>query len=196
MGRTGHGSSEEDEDEIISKRKANKGKEKKTYVFEIELTEYTNDSYAEYNWKDLVQKDKDKDRDSDIEIIEIDINDSQSKPRQKRSSKPVDPEDEYDLDDDFIDDTEVNDEEVPDEVSTACGGFYINTGSLKFKYKDGLRGDTGYKFLQQDVNQEEKEKLQNQTQQSSIKNYFGSSMIPKKILLPQVAGKRSNGTAH
>merc|ERR1712142_1379067 len=155
------------EDEIISKRKANKGKEKKTYVFEIELTEYTNDSYAEYNWKDLVQKEEDKDRDSDIEIIEIDINDSQSKPRQKRSN-----------------DTEVNDEEVPDEVSTACGGFYINTGSLKFKYKDGLR-DTGYKLLQQDVNQEEKEKLLNQTQQSSIKNYFGSSMIPKKILLPQ-----------
>merc|ERR1712240_578599 len=132
---------------------------------------------------------------SDIEIIEIDINDSQSKPKQKRSSKPVDPEDEYDLDDDFIDDTELNDEEVPDEVSTACGGFYINTGSLKFKYKDGLR-DTGYKLHQQDVNQEEKEKLLNQTQQSSIKNYFGSSMIPKKILLPQVAGKRSNGTAH
>ena len=62
MGRTGHGSSEEDEDEIISKRKANKGKEKKTYVFEIELTEYTNDSYAEYNLKDLVQKEEDKDR--------------------------------------------------------------------------------------------------------------------------------------
>merc|ERR1712025_162066 len=178
----------------IAKKKVHKGKEKKTYVFEIELTEYTNDSYAEYNWKDLVQKEEDKDRDSDIEIIEIDINDSQSKPKQKRSSKPVDPEDEYDLDDD-LDDTEVNDEEVPDEVSTACGGFYINTGSLKFKYKDGIR-ETGHKFPQLDLSQEEKEKLLNQTQQSSIKNYFGSSMIPKKSLLPQVAGKRSNGTAH
>ena len=183
-----------DEEDIIAKKKVNKGKEKKTYVFEIELTEYTNDSYAEYNWKDLVQKEEDKDRDSDIEIIEIDINDSQSKPKFKKSSKPVDPEDEYDLDDDFIDDTEVNDEEVPDEVSTACGGFYINTGSLKFKYKDGISKPV------KDVSQEEKDKLlagsNNQIQESSIKNYFGSSMIPKKTLLPQVSGKRSNGTAH
>merc|ERR550519_1382480 len=143
--------------------------------------------------KDLVQKEEDKDRDSDIEIIEIDINDSQSKTKFKKSSKPVDPEDEYDLDDDFIDDTEVNDEEVPDEVSTACGGFYINTGSLKFKYKDGI--SKTYK----NVPQEEKDKIlagsKIQTQQSSIKNYFGSSMIPKNALMPQVPGKRSNGIA-
>eukprot|EP00091_Calanus_sinicus_P017120 TRINITY_DN3693_c0_g1_i1.p1 TRINITY_DN3693_c0_g1~~TRINITY_DN3693_c0_g1_i1.p1 ORF type:complete len:104 (-),score=42.11 TRINITY_DN3693_c0_g1_i1:124-435(-) len=95
----------DDEDEvIIGKKKTNKGKEKKTFVFDIELTEYTNDSYAEYNWKDLIKKEEDKDRDSDIEIIEIDINDT--KPKQKKSNKPVDPEDDYDLDDDFIDDTE------------------------------------------------------------------------------------------
>ena len=55
--------------------------------------------------------------------------------KKRKPNKPVDPEDEYDLEDDFIDDTEVNDEEVPAEVSTAHGGFYINTGSLKFKVK-------------------------------------------------------------
>merc|ERR1712013_729513 len=44
----------------------------------------------------------------------------------------VDPEDEYDLDDDFIDDTEANDEVVPDQVSTEHGGFYINIGRLKY----------------------------------------------------------------
>ena len=177
----------DDEDEvIIGKKKTKTGKEQKTYVFDIELTEYTNDSYAEYNWKALVKKEEDKDIDSDIEIIEIDINDT--KPKQKKSNKPVDPEDDYDLDDDFIDDTEVNDEEVPDEVSTACGGFYINTGSLKFKYKEGLAKDAD-----KVMSLEEKEKMmagaKNQTQQSSIKNYFGSS-IPKPTSLPQVAGKR------
>ena len=44
----------------------------------------------------------------------------------------IDPEDDYDLDDDFIDDTEANDEFVPDKVSTEHGGFYINIGRLKY----------------------------------------------------------------
>ena len=105
-------------------------------MFDIEFTEYTNENYADYNWKTLVKKEEDKDIDSDIEIIEIDIN--ETKPKPKKSNKPVDPEDDYDLDDDFIDGTEVKDEEVPDEGSTDWGGFYINTGYLKFKYKDGL----------------------------------------------------------
>ena len=124
-------SDKEDEDVMsnIGKSTSKNKDEKKTYVFEIELTEYTNVNYAEYNWKDLVQAEEDKDRDSDIEIIEIEA------PLKKKLNKSQDPEDEYDLDDDFIDDTEVNDEEVPAEVSTAHGGFYINTGSLKFKVK-------------------------------------------------------------
>ena len=119
----------------IGKQKTNKKEEKKTFVFEIQLTEYTNDSYAEYNWKDLVQQELDKDKDSDIEIIEVD-EDSHMK-RTKQRPKPVNPEDVYDLSDDFIDDSEVNDEDVPEDATTAHGGFYINTGSLKFKVKEG-----------------------------------------------------------
>ena len=79
-----------------------------------------------------------KDNDSDIEIIEIHDDD---KGNQKKRPKPADPEDEYDLDDDFIDDSEVNDEEVPEDVSTVHGGFYVNTGSLKFKVNGGAADD-------------------------------------------------------
>ena len=95
-------SDKEDEDVMsnIGKSTSKNKDEKKTYVFEIELTEYTNVNYAEYNWKDLVQAEEDKDRDSDIEIIEIEG------PPKKKLKKSHDPEDEYDLDDDFIDDTE------------------------------------------------------------------------------------------
>ena len=131
---------EEDVMSDIGKKKTDKKEEKKTFVFEIQLTKYTNDSYAEYNWKDLVQQELDKDKDSDIEIIEVD-EDSQSN-RNKPRPKPVDPEDEYDLHDDFIDDSEVNDENVPDDATTAHGGFYINTGSLKFKVKEGEKSQT------------------------------------------------------
>ena len=174
-----------DDEVIIGKKKVKRNKEKKTYVFDIELTEYTNENYSEYNWKNLVKKEEDKDRDSDIEIIEIDINDTKEPKQQNK--KTVDPEDDYDLDDDFIDDTEVNDEEVPDEVGTACGGFYINTGSLKFKYKDGIAKEVNQTTT---ISVEETQKiLTDQTQPSSIKNYFGSS-IPKPMNLPQVAGKR------
>ena len=186
--------SDDEMDDIIGKKKATKNTEKKTYVFDIEITEYTNENYAEYNWKNLVKKEEDKDIDSDIEIIEIDVNETKKPKQQKKKS--VDPEDDYDLDDDFIDDTEENDEEVPDGVSTACGGFYINTGSLKFKYKDGLAKEVNQA---QTTTTEERvqvlETTKNQNQQSSIKSYFGSS-IPKPTSLPQVAGKRTNGASH
>ena len=83
--------------------------------------------------------------DSDIEIIEI--LDDDPVPKKKKYKKPVnvDPEDEYDLDDDFIDDTEANDEVVPDQVSTEHGGFYINIGRLKYVELDAGSTATGGK---------------------------------------------------
>merc|ERR1711892_401445 len=57
----------------------------------------------------------------------------QEEPKPKKVKKNADPECDYDVHDSFIDNTEEKDEEVPEEFTTAKGGFYINTGSLKFK---------------------------------------------------------------
>ena len=132
----------EDDDEPIIEEKAKKKKEKKTLVFEIKLSE----DY-EYNYKEMVKEHEERMKkvDSDIEIIEI--LDDDPVPKKKKYKKPVivDPEDEYDLDDDFIDDTEANDEVVPDQVSTEHGGFYINIGRLKYVELDAGATSTGGK---------------------------------------------------
>merc|ERR1712060_81775 len=75
--------------------------------------------------------------DSEDEIVFKSPN--QKKRKLKADTKPQkvrktnDPECDYDVHDSFIDNTEEKDEEVPEELTTARGGFYINTGSLKFK---------------------------------------------------------------
>ena len=135
---------EEDDEPVIEKTKEKKKKEKKTLVFEIKLAEDVNEKY-EYNYKEMVKEHEERMKkvDSDIEIIEI-LDDG---PVPKKYKKPVhvDPEDEYDLDDDFIDDTEANDEVVPDQVSTEHGGFYINIGRLKYVELDAGSTATGGK---------------------------------------------------
>ena len=136
---------EEDDEPVIEETKEKK-KEKKTLVFEIKLAEDVNEKY-EYNYKEMVKEHEERMKkvDSDIEIIEI--LDDDPVPKKKKYKKPVnvDPEDEYDLDDDFIDDTEANDEVVPDQVSTEHGGFYINIGRLKYVELDAGSIATGGK---------------------------------------------------
>jgi len=130
---------EEDDDEAIIDKTKKKNKEKKTYVFEIKLSENVNEKY-EYNYKEIVREHEERAKkvDSDIEIIEI-IDDDPVPKKKYKKPVPIDPEDDYDLEDDFIDDTEANDEVVPDKVSTEHGGFYINVGRLKYiELEDGV----------------------------------------------------------
>ena len=124
---------EEDDEPVIEEAKEKKKKEKKTLVFEIKLAEDVNEK-CEYNYKEMVKEHEERMKkvDSDIEIIEILDDDPVPKKKKYKKPVPADPEDEYDLDDDFIDDTEANDEVVPDQVSTEHGGFSINIGRLKY----------------------------------------------------------------
>ena len=97
-----------------------------------------NEKY-EYNYREIVREHEERAKkvDSDIEIIEI-IDDDPVPKKKYKKPVPIDPEDDYDLEDDFIDDTEANDEVVPDKVSTEHGGFYINVGRLKYiELEDG-----------------------------------------------------------
>jgi len=122
---------------IIGKKKK-KLKEGPTYSFDIELVPYTDAVFAEYNWKDMVDKfEAGGGTDSEDEIIFKTPNQKKRSksddPKPVKRKKNIDPELDYDIHDSFIDNTEEKDEEIPEELTTAKGGFYINTGFLKFK---------------------------------------------------------------
>jgi len=165
--------SDYEDDEPIIEEKAKKKKEKKTLVFEIKLSE----DY-EYNYKEMVKEHEERMKkvDSDIEIIEI--LDDDPVPKKKKYKKPVnvDPEDEYDLDDDFIDDTEANDEVVPDQVSTEHGGFYINIGRLKYVELDAGATATG------------------DGSKSIGGSYTGSGAVPGRSSTPSIISARRTPT--
>ena len=74
---------EEDEDDVIIDKTKKNNKEKKTYVFEIKLSENT----YEYNYKDIVREHEERAKkvDSDIEIIEI-LDDDDPVPKKKNKT--------------------------------------------------------------------------------------------------------------
>ena len=181
---------EEDDEPVIEKAKEKKKKEKKTLVFEIKLAEDVNEKY-EYNYKEMVKEHEERMKkvDSDIEIIEI--LDDDPVPKKKKYKKPVnvDPEDEYDLDDDFIDDTEANDEVVPDQVSTEHGGFYINIGRLKYVELDAGSTATGGKSALSMIKIPQYSPIPDGSK-SIGGSYTGSGAVPGRSLTPSIISAR------
>lgn len=117
---------------IGGKKRKRVNTEALTYSFGINLVPYSKDVFAEYNWKDLVEKCQD--RDETYLEINTPLKPKACKklklPSPKKKRRKKDEELEYDIHDPFIDDEEQTDEEIPDELMTAKGGFYINTGNL------------------------------------------------------------------
>ena len=185
---------EDDDEPVIEKTKEKKKKEKKTLVFEIKLAEDVNEKY-EYNYKEMVKEHEERMKkvDSDIEIIEI--LDDDPVPKKKKYKKPVnvDPEDEYDLDDDFIDDTEANDEVVPDQVSTEHGGFYINIGRLKYVELGAGTTATGGKSALSMIKIPQFSLIPDSSK-SIGGSYTGSGAVPGRSLTPSIISARKTPT--
>ena len=185
---------EKDDELVIEETKEKKKKEKKTLVFEIELAEDVNEKY-EYNYKEMVKEHEERMKkvDSDIEIIEI--LDDDPVPKKKKYKKPVnvDPEDEYDLDDDFIDDTEANDEVVPDQVSTEHGGFYINIGRLKYVELGAGTTATGGKSALSMIKIPQFSLIPDSSK-SIGGSYTGSGAVPGRSLTPSIISARKTPT--
>lgn len=135
----------------------------KTYQFNISLSATNGDDYTEVSYLDLVAKEEQKIRklaiakkaEKQMSLSGLDpyVSDDEDKlkklaadleakyaekPKKKGGKKrKISDYDHlaegYDASDPFIDDSECFDEVVPQEITTAHGGFYINTGALEFK---------------------------------------------------------------
>ena len=119
---------------LLGKKRKRENNEQPTYSFDINLVPYSEDVFAEYNWKELVEKCKDDDN-THLEINtpfkpKIVRATETPTPKKKKKRRKLDEELEYDIHDPFIDDDEQTDEEIPEDLMTARGGFYINTGNL------------------------------------------------------------------
>jgi len=135
-------------------------KEKKTVRCQVDISK-DREKYTELSWYDLLAKqhknnrdetnstDQDKDKpggglnpyasddEDQLKALAAKFDKKYAdKPKKKGTKRRVNMEDladGYDRDDPFIDDSECFDEEVPQEITTALGGFYVNSGLLEFK---------------------------------------------------------------
>ena len=105
----------------------------------------------------------------------------------------VDPEDEYDLDDDFIDDTEANDEVVPDQVSTEHGGFYINIGRLKYVELGAGTTATGGKSALSMIKIPQYSPIPDSSK-SIGGSYTGSGAVPGRSSTPSIVSAKRTPT--
>ncbi|QQP42517.1 Ubinuclein2like [Caligus rogercresseyi] len=145
---------------VGSKKKSGKRVEsKKTFCFTLELKDLESCEYNEFNWLDLVAQEEDKkrkrssfgeDEEEDEEMkalarkYEAKYGSEAIKKKKKvrRLDDYADLGYGYDSNDPFIDNSDAYDEIVPRDVTTAHGGFYVNSGPLEFKERDSAAEDS------------------------------------------------------
>ena len=148
------------------KKRSVSGSGQRNYCFDINLIESNNDRFTEVSFRDLVAKEEQEriknkmnglsngasggidpyasDDDDQLKALAAKYENkyaqmaatSKKQPKKRKAVEYDDIGDGYDEDDPFIDNSECFDEVVPQEMTTAHGGFYINTGSLEFKAND------------------------------------------------------------
>ena len=110
---------------------------RKTYQFEIPLTQSNSEDYTEVSWLELVAKQDQEDGNLCTSHDDDHLNNKIPKIKKVGGKKRVQDFEHlgegYNESDSFIDNTECFDEIVPEDITTAHGGFYINCGELEFK---------------------------------------------------------------
>ena len=152
------------------KKVKKKGLVDKTYRFTIHRT----DDQYQFNWLDLIADEADKKKPPSMTpLTNLDPyasdDDEQLKAlarkyeakygtgddiRKRKKARTVDDYADlgygYDSNDPFIDNSEIHDEIVPQNMTTAHGGFYVNTGPLEFKARESADEDSDMEAIIQE----------------------------------------------